>query len=105
MFAAFAGVILAAAVIGLYLVAPCWIFGGWGKASFFFGAVWPALITVVAGLVVLSFWKATRGGSIWWIWSGWTVVTGVVMYGWYTGYLTTYMWWISTAGAPWPKFC
>lgn len=97
-------------VILLYHFAPCMTFYGWKPygwdlQSVFFGIVWPLLIPAIFTLALLSVWNGSEPKGQKWIWVGWILLTILVIYGWVTGYLTTYIWWRSSEGAPWPHFC
>lgn len=98
------GIVLMGAVLLLYRVAPCWTFGGWYPPSFFFGVIWRLLIPAIAVMAIFNIWRVLDAGNTRMLWIGWGVLTGLVLYGWITGYITTYVWW-RTSGAPWPLFC
>ncbi|MEZ5695165.1 MAG: hypothetical protein R3E18_01640 [Sphingomonadaceae bacterium] len=97
------GVVMIAAVAAFYLFAPCSIFGGWGLPNAFYGLVWPALMPAIGVWIYLSL-RQGAGGTRHWIWVGWVLLGGLVVYGWGDGYLTTYFW-RQSSGAPWPEFC
>jgi hypothetical protein len=97
--------VLVMAVRHLYEVAPCSTFSGWYPPTLFFGYVWPALVPAV---LLFGVFNILFGGRIlgWkWVWCVWALLIAIVIYGWITGYLMTYLWSRSTPFMPWPQFC
>ena len=94
------------AIFGLYAVAPCWTFEPfWAPISWFFGTLWPSLIPATLLLFVLSSVQVFKGSSVWILRVMWVGTILIIAYGWWASYISTYIWWKTTSGAPWPDFC